>query len=481
MADFEMGDLAEKSRTPRWLEDDVPVSIPPKMPSNPRMPADFGTPALGLLMQLGGGLFICVGLFAVFYSLVGFSRISRDTLWIMLLVVMAIVRSGTHFGAGMRLAQGLWDGRIKALFYVRVAFFQTAASITVILITSETLPLVALAFILVIFLAWPVAVLVLMSRRDVTEMYRNVLEGMESVSSRNYGIQGAAALMLAFGVIGAGFSLMCLYVLLAIGSQQSLTGILFLIAAITLTVRSIMHVFAGFSSLGSVGSNRFHDYVRRYHLAGLVSVFATCLALVLEGFSISTIPSLLIISGMLMVWPLVMNNFASHVTLKVALEDDQTLDRPSTLPLARDGGLTALGFLLVFFGGVRLAEWLSQLVQSRTFEFGELMFGGTGLPSWVLPIESVVLLWAGFELAWMTARFKIAGNIYGVIGTGLGLWGGFGVFKMAASAAMGYGLNPFSNAMPFIAIVMRVTIPIMVLIMVNRLRVAKPIDTEVFV
>ena len=432
-----MGDLAVKSRTPDWLKGDMLVSVPPKLPNNPRMPADFGTPALGLLMQLGGGLFICIGVFAVFFSLLGFAQMSGDILWVLLLVVMAIVRSGAHFGAGTRLSQGRWDGRIKTLFYVRFAFVQTAATVVIIIITSGMPSLLVFLCVLVLFLSWPVAVLILMSRRDVTEMYRNVAEGMESVSSRNYGIQGAAALMLAFGIIGAGFSLLCLYLFLAVGNQRSLAGILFVVAAITLTVRSIMHVFAGFGSLGSVGSIGFHNHVRRYHLAGLISVFATCLAVVFDGFNVSTIPMLLVIAGMLMIWPLVMNNFAAHVTLKVALEDDQTLDRPSTLPLARDGGLTALGFLLVFFGGLRLVEWLSRLVQSRTFEFGDVMFAGTGLPTWVLPLESAVLLWAGFELALMTVRFKLAGNIYGAIGTGLGIWAGFGIFKMAASAMMG--------------------------------------------
>lgn len=489
MADFEIGDLEVKDRTPKWAIDDMPVSVPPRLPNNPRMPADCGTSALGLLMQLGSGLFLCVGVFLVFFSLMGlfqigltvFFQIGPNIFWVILLVVMAIVRSGIHFGAGIRLSQGRWDGRIKALFYVRVAILQTAATLIIIFITSGMIPLLGLALVLVIFLAWPLTVLFLMSRRDVTEMYRDALDGMESVSSRNYGIQGAAALMLALGVIGSGFSVLILYLLLTLGNQRSLAGILFMIGAITLTVRSIMHVFAGFGALGSVGSVGFLNHVRRYHLAALISVGVVCLAIVFDEFHPSMIPMLVAIAGMLMIWPLVMNNFAGHVTLKVALEDDQTLHSPSTLPLARDGGLTALGFVLLFFGGMRLAEWLSTLVQSHTFGLGELMFGSTSLPSWVLPIQSAILLWAGVELALMTTRFKIAGNIYGVIGTGLGLWGGFGVFKMAASSMMGYGMNPFSNVMPIIAIVMQVTIPIMVLIMVNRLRVAKPIDTEVFV
>src|SRR5262245_56349944 len=114
---------------------------------------DGGLRGLGLLMQLGGDLFI--GLAAFYAFLTVMTGAGPMTFWLFAIFATSAIRSAMHRSAGSALVHGTVTALPRVRSYVIVAVVQTAA----VLVLLGRLGLGALRLpIGALLLAWPTAI-----------------------------------------------------------------------------------------------------------------------------------------------------------------------------------------------------------------------------------------------------------------------------------------------------------------------------------
>ncbi|HKE17350.1 MAG TPA: hypothetical protein VKB80_20890 [Kofleriaceae bacterium] len=396
--------------------------------AGPRMPADHGLSSLGLLMQLGGSLFL--GGMVMFSVSALFASEARG--WFFLLVVCAAgaVRSGLHRAAGTALLYGSQRGPFRpTCTYVAFAVAHSAFTLLV-LNRGGGVPLAVNLATALLLLGWPITLAVLLSRPRLRGL---AADGALPVAE-DMGFEGAAALMVLLGLVGSLAALLIAYTLVKspaelLGSPQ---GLLVVGVFGMLFVRSLLHTVAGVRGTRGIDSDGAIESTSRYYSFGVVSsVIAGGAAFILvipEAMHPTSLLTVGLVVYVLLCWPLILRRYYTERVFANLLAG---ADAPSHRR-APDAGMTAVGWLLLALGVPMLAVALPaslflgdawNTLPPDGFPHGSLLLLVAGSHStWWWVGVGMAQVWAGLELVHMTDRHRLAPTIYGVIATAVTLY-----------------------------------------------------------
>jgi hypothetical protein len=399
--------------------------------AGPRMPADRGLSSLGLLMQLGGSLLAgYMALLALFPLFAGFG--GDGALTVFLIGAAGVIRSGFHRAAGGALLYGAPGGAFRPVYtYARVSLIHTFATL-LLLNQGGGLPTLVNLTVALLLLAWPVAVLIILSRPRLRELGRDDVLPM----AEDLGFEASASLMLVFGLMGSLGALFMLYA--AFRGPAGAPGPDSLVAVgvfAMLLARSVLHAMAGAKGTRGIDSDGATDAAARYFGFGVTSsviVGGAALILAMSTPGIGLHPAMLILVAAavyaLLAWPLILRRFYTERNFSALLAGAEGPNHRR----APDAGMTAIGWLLLAVGifhlclalpsvlaGADLAV-LGSLDDLSVLERFSLTHAGRS-PWWSVGI-GMTQVWAGLELVHMTDRHRLAATIYGVIGSLVALY-----------------------------------------------------------
>jgi hypothetical protein len=390
--------------------------LSPAPPSqNPRLPADLGLPALGLLAQLQA-LFVTAYLVLVaFVGILPYSE-GGSRVGVIGLLILGTTRAGLHNAAGRALTarSPLLFGAVRR--YIIAAVVTTLAMGAILTALIDGVPLQVYVVLVVLCLAWPAALGVLVFRRDVRAAFDAADTFDLSLVPGDRSIEGVGVLMTVLASVGLAAALMGLTLLLELWSP-SIEIVLLVILAILLAVRAALHLDAGIRAIRGVTLHRFDQLAARYlYIAvGTVGAFALFLLISSHGRGLPLlVVTIMLGSLMLMAWPLVVRRFAIQVRFDDIGDADQVPFGP-----APDRGLTAFGYLLAVLGTSQLAMSLAALLVG-TPDIGMLMYvETTDVPFEPMQLvavgTSLVTLWAAREAIVMSARRHVAIYVYAAV------------------------------------------------------------------
>lgn len=382
----------------------APVQAPGAHPL--RLPRDHGLTAAGLMAQAAGTIGMGLSLFAsMALVLTGYvPRASRT--FFLVAAFIGTIRSVAHILAGMSLAK-----RSPRLF-THVAIYGALAVVhTIVLIAAlppiHTLPVVGpvvIPALIAVSLGWPAALALLVLRRSNRRLFETASAFEVTVLSSDRGVAHAGVLMVVGGMLMA-----AAYVVIA--TLGVVEGALPIVTVALLIVRSLVHVWAGFGAMNRPSAARFETLVAIYRAVAIVATLALVAAVLGKGTGGAFGFLFLVVLAMswFLGWPFALTGFARAVR---ALEPHGPGDGPERrLPAPPDGGLTALGYALVWYGTLALggaigACW-SPIVHPISAA-AQLAIAG-------------LCLWAGAELALMTRRWKRAALAFGGVTLVLGV------------------------------------------------------------
>jgi hypothetical protein len=442
-----------------------------------RLPADQGLAGLGLIMQLTGSTFLG---FAAFMSMMPLFMGGHPSSWqVFLLGSLAVMRSAFHGAAGTSLIYGSPRGPFRGIkVYLGVALVQTFLTLLV-LNQADTLTLKSVIGLASMLMAWPVALGVAITRPRFQAFADDAIP-----SSEDMGFEGAAVLMVLFGVIGVLMSALVLVVLFKLpgGALSSPHGLLFLGVFVMLMVRSGMHAQAGLKGTSGADADGASEAASRYYSFGVISAVIAGGALMIELMMTAMHPAgLLMVATVvywLLVWPLILRRFFTERNFSVLLAGDEA-------PVYRrtpDAGLTSLGWLLLAMGVFGLASTLPTALfgasSGGSLDMFSDMFASSssawGRSDWWNVGVSLAQIWAAVELIGMTDRFKIASIAYGAIATVVTIYLYWPMIKMfdqlfSFGGLGGGGLSGgMGSLLPFLQIALALVIPIGTVLLIGR-------------
>ena len=99
-----------------------------------RMPADHGLSSLGLLMQLGGTIFLAIFAYlAIIPLMLGGASAGNETWWWFLFAAASAIRSSFHRSAGRSMVYGSPNGPLgPTRLYIAVAAVHTVIAVVAI-------------------------------------------------------------------------------------------------------------------------------------------------------------------------------------------------------------------------------------------------------------------------------------------------------------------------------------------------------------
>jgi hypothetical protein len=425
-----------------------------------RMPADVGTSGLGLLMQLGGSLFAALTAIIGFLQLINLSSFARYGAGTQMLAVLGIAavgvaRSAQHRAAGVALLYGD-DPRRALRRYLVIASVHTALWLGFLLWSDVDAS--ATVSVVLAFAAWPAILAVGLRRGPLRH-----LAGPAPVAE-DKGFEGAAVLMLLFGLCGALFSALLVVGIVSLPGSVSSSGpgVFFLVMLMLLLLRSGLHVHAGWRGLHETHIDRAVEATNRYaDFAVIVSFVAAAILLAIMMMEQAGVQGILFISGLawvLLLWPLALRRFFGERQFADLLAGDAA-------PVHRrspDRGLTALGWLLLALGATNLAFSLpSALLPTDGAPAGVLasVLGAEAShsPWWDVGVSSLQV-WAGIELVRMSDQHRIAATVYGVVSAATSIYLALPIMRrldeVGSSAFSSTGLESFGVAILAISLVL---------------------------
>lgn len=457
-------------------------------------PADLGLSGLGLVMQLAGSLFAglvgVMGLAMVISTAqanasLGNSGDSTITLWVLTLAAISVARSMYHRKAGTRL---LYDGPGTPLGAVRryaiVAMVQTLVFLA-FLMTKGHSPMPIVITVGVALAAWPATLMILFS----LPRYKRFEAAVPLPEDK--GFEGAAILMLVFGLTGLGYGLFALYGVLQLPSPilSQLFGILMVLFVVMLVIRSSLHVVAGWRGVHEVHMDRAVESATRYADFGVVTGFvgsgAVLLMMMAGGGGAVGLLAIVLVGWMLLAWPLIIRKFFSERQFADLLADadgNQQLHRR-----APDLGHSTLGWLLLALGVYMLALALPQAVFFH--DAPGLGAGGRGMRDSMNPFAMMMQMmqsagghspwwgvgtaalqvWAGLELIRMSDNHKVVTSIYGVVATGVAIYVNLPALEALGSLGMGGMIGGGAGGpLTLGTVAIAVILPVTSLVLVNR-------------
>jgi len=386
----------------------------PGLPStNPRLPADHGLPALGMLCHASLNLATIVLTMLWLANIATLARVD-DRLPAIGVLIIGFVRANFHRLA----AEAMLDRSPSVPRLVRrygvAALASTAVMALIIHLLHDDLPLPFYLAFAVASLYWPATLLVLTSRRDLKRTFEAADTFDLPLIPADRSLEGIGVLMITFSSLGLGALAVGAVELSGFfedsGDSESLTAVL--IAAFTLAARGVFHLVTGVTTLVSPSPDAFTRFTGRFLVVASLTVAASTVALFLVSgghFSAELLAAMLLMGYLLIFWPLALRRFARR--LHVAPED-RSFDTHEPGP-APDRGLTALGYLLVTIGvtsvalnvGARVgALGLGGLLADNGFAFG--------VPDLLDLAYAVAASYAGLALIGMTLHRRLAVYIY---------------------------------------------------------------------
>lgn len=399
-----------------------------------RMPEDLGLTHLGLLMQLGGGLLLILQLYLVISVLPALQHG-----WPVLIIgTLGVVRSAVHLAAGLELSSGSGQAPSRVRAYLVVAGLHTVVTLVVFFVLAKGLlrggP--GLVFgLAAALLAWPAALLLLMSRGRVRALYAAVNSGQAALRTADNGITGAGVLMTGLGIMGVILGALLLYVLLAGGvAKAGFPGIAMILAGLGLLIRSAVHVSAGVRGMRGPPMHDFVEGVRGYRGMAWIAIALVGLALFatlarLRRFPPTAILSLALVGAALALWPLIVGAFVRRAFADAHWTDDLEPRSDIDEAPARDRGLTAVGYALVAQGAIGAGWWiLARTSFGRLIPFYDRLARQLESQAqvWIGLLLVVLALWAGFEIVRMSPLRRLAGVVYGISAS---VWSVYGLIE----------------------------------------------------
>ncbi len=379
---------------------------------NTRAPADHGLSGLGLVMQLGGAVFGAITAVMGLNQLIQLSDVEQSgdaKLWTFVLVASGVARSIVHRGAGTQLLYGS-EGRAAIRRYIWVGLFHTVVWLYFASSQQEASS-EAMMTLAIVFAAWPLTL--------AAAMVFGPLEPLDGALPvpRDKGFDGLGTLMAVLGFGGLLYALVMLLTLVesSRGNRDGFEFQVFIALVIALIVRASLHVRAAVVTLTSRDLDRSTEAAARYGHAGMVtSVIAGVLLMMFFVKAEAPTSIALVTSGgvmaMLMAWPAAVRRFASE---RRFAGHGQSSDR---FQLSTDGGLSALGWLLLGLGVAGMATALPAALWPGTRPMpGMTMFGATPQQGsvWWPVVMSGVQIWAAIELCGASERSRFAAMVYG--------------------------------------------------------------------
>lgn len=467
---------------------DSSANVEPARPlMGPNMPADNGLTALGMIMQLGGHVFLGIMAFFTFTMLV-VSGVSGEGAGVLILVgITGIVRSGLHraAGAGLVNAPARASGRDPLRMvdiYVWVALAQSILAIAV-LESKMSLEGVALAQMALGLLVWPATLLVVTR----TGRFARFRRGITMPEDR--GFEGAGVLMLLFGIIGSISSLLVVVMLLATGDIMThWSGPVMLLTMLLLAVRSIVHARAGADVVRGAGPGRFSEKAVSYVNWGIGTAAVTGGALFLlmaaSGADGSFLSFIGVMVYMLLAWPLVVKTLI--INRDVPLFEGEAGEPWGRAP---DLGMTALGWLLLAFSVLGLSTTIPVLIGGDPLSgfarggmeslLGGGLMGGDlaaklGRSNWFSVIIAAVQLWAAVELITMSRRWKVVTIAYGVVAAVVSLYVSMPLFQELGDAFDNVVRGGYVQILVLGQVAMSLVFPVGAIVLANRSHGAAP-------
>jgi MFS family permease len=184
------------------------------------------------------------------------------------------------------------------------------------------------------------------------------------------------------------------------------------------------------------------------------------------------------ITWVLLVWPLTVKRFFGERQFATMIDD-----RAPSSQLSPDRGLPALGWLLLAFGVFALATGLAAVLLG---DFGDeralrrmsrggnpmgqmmgLLGSAGGKSAWLGISVAVVQIWAGVELIRMTARYRLAGMVFGVLACVVAAYVHLPTLGQLMKGGFAMVSNPLAG-MAYASVAMALVVPVATLVFVQR-------------
>ena len=405
---------------------------PPSSPSRPKptvvalgspdQPADQGLASLGLIMAVTGSVLgPLVGAFALIQVQVSAQMDTARTstgigepdglaYWWFVLGLASVIRALVHRQAGIRLWRDA-PGDPPALAGIG-RYLGVATAHTMVWLGFLRVKLVAPTSILVgfalVLMAWPLAIWA------VTRLPRFRRLGDRPPVGEDGGFEGLAVLMAIFGLGGVLISLL----LVQLGWQARRGGELWLsnvllLAGLGLTVRAALQAWIGVRAIRDGAVERTDDFLR-YGSVGLVigagagGLFMISLfVLSIDLFVLAAATGVLLA---LLAWPALVRRFVDWRRLG-DIVDGTTRHR------SRDGGVTAVGWLLLGSAALGLAQGLARALTAMPGGELAVMTGGNlaAATAWYALPLAALQLWAALEVLAVSDRRRWVASLWAVL------------------------------------------------------------------
>ena len=454
--------------------------------TNNRLPADFGFSSLGLLMQLFGGLFVCFSA-NILLQMVSFGK--PDVIFLSLMG-LSLIRSVVHFGAGLKLSQSLMDSRKAGLLYVKLATVHTIV-ILVFMVIKDAFLIENILGIAILLMGWPLAILYLMMRPAVKKKFRLAFEEASGLAPNGFGIEGMGVLMCVLGIGGFIFGSVMFYGLISIDMLPTgLISIVLILFAASICGVSALHTYVGIVALRKPDPQLVKGWVNYYFMLSFVPIVLLLLLPIIFIVE-SDIPKIspfffvffLIMGVAMAVWPTITRSFINSMALRHMYDSDSETTEWTGGPGAyggdllksKDRGITALGYLLLYYSVVSMSYSIFKFTDDRDLASFLMVHKNSRLGADSIMILTIAMLviavWAAVELVLMTSRYRIAGISYAIVGIGLAILNlleNFKTVKALAPFMARANLLNLQMLQPLVGLAIELVLPVAVLILVNR-------------
>jgi hypothetical protein len=446
-------------------------------------PPDHGLAALGLIMQLGGSIFLVLTVIELL-SIYRPGLVDADSSWLMnfkVLPAAAVIRSALHVRAGRALTRRSGPARLHPTYtYIAVAFAQTALTLGFLSFAmgpwdhEVSIRMVVAA---VVLLAWPVTLLGM----TIDPRLRRSVRGEQTHAANEV----PGALMVVLGMIGVLAAIFMSYAVLGPGDvrvlgSSSVRLLIFYVCAL-LMGRSVLHVIAGARVMSGGDPAATDRAMTRYLRFGLLSSVLTGIALVVvhaldsRGSASSRmythVTDAWALGVLLLVWPLLLRPL-------------DTARRSSPARLL-GGGLAGLGWFLLALGVLQLA--LAVLVALVGFheDYPSMHFWLRGVTvdwtsvvdhlrwPWWMAVIAPVQMWAGIELIHSTRRQGTAVTAYGCLSTVITMYL-LGPQLLRLSEMLTLEVDFRTRVASLFQIAFWLVVPLMTMVLANRRPAATP-------
>jgi hypothetical protein len=446
------------------------------------MPADHGLSSLGLVMQLGGSVFL--GYMTLLLVLPLFAGGHGGSLALFIVGASGAARSAFHRAAGSALLYGSESGPFRPTWtYIGVSVAQTVLTLLVVNKDGGVPAQLNLSLVLLL-MAWPITLLVMMTRSRLRALSRDDDCGRLPVAE-DLGFEGSAALMVLLGLVGGAVGLGLLYTTFKLpgDAPSSPHGLLVLGLLGMLFARSALHTVAGIKGTRGIDSDGATESAGRYYSFGVVSsVIAGGALFVLfmlspgGGMHPLMLLFVSIAAYLLLTWPLILRRFYTERNFSALLAG---AEGPS-YRRAPDAGMTAVGWLLLALGALQLAVAIPAAVFGTadvSLALSTLLAGepgadlaelATGRSAWWSVGTGMTQVWAGLELVHMTDRHRLASTIYGVVGALVTLYVLWPLVEQMQRMSVLGGMSGLVSVTVYFQMAVNLVIPIGTIALANR-------------